>query len=73
MIIRNGKESFIRRIREDFDSERFPQCVKKRLTVAVTHVNEFAHEMTNRADYISNGKTRESIDQSDRNAALLTA
>ena len=55
------ENAFIRRIREDFDSERLAGRVKMRMTAAVTHVNEYAGEIAKMADYISDGETRECV------------
>ncbi len=48
-----------KRIREDFDSERFPEDVRVKLTLAVTHLNEFDSELAGEANYVSKGETRE--------------
>ena len=58
---RLDEKAFIRRIREDFDSERLAGRVKMRMTAAVTHVNEYAGEIAKMADYISDGETRECV------------
>ena len=55
------EKSFLRRIREDFDSERLSRHLKMRMAIAVTHVNEYAHDIIHRADYISDGETRENV------------
>ena len=47
------KEGFLKRIRNDFDSERLPENFKVRRTIAVTHVNEYLNDISNEADYIS--------------------
>ncbi len=59
--IRYGKldeKALIRRIREDFDSERFPYGIKARRTLAVTHTNEYYTTLENEADYLFCGETR---------------
>ena len=58
--LRYGKldvKEFIRRIVNDFDSERLPERTETRMTVAVTHVNEFTGPVIDKADYISDGET----------------
>ena len=62
--IRYGKldaGTFKRRIREDFDSERFPDECKARMTIAFTHLNEYRNQIAEDADYISDGHTRNDI------------
>ncbi len=62
--IRYGKldaGTFKRRIREDFDSERFPDECEKRMTIALTHLNEYWNQLAEDADYISDGHTRNDI------------
>ena len=62
--IRYGKpdEKTIRkRIREDYDSERFPHKCRKRQTIAVTHRNEYTSGIVKYGDYISDGETREDV------------
>jgi len=60
--LRYGKPdiaTFLRRIREDFDSERFPGECNVHMTWAVTHVNEYMPTGLNvfMADYYSDGET----------------
>ena len=58
--MRYGKldeKSFRRRIREDFDSERLPRGFVKRMTVGLTHTNEYTSPLTQSADYISDSET----------------
>ena len=62
--IRYGKldpEAFMNRIREDFDSERFPDECEARMSIALTHLNEYDSPISEIADYISDGETREDI------------
>ena len=47
------KAAFLKRIKNDFDSERLPENINIRRTIAVTHVNEFANPLGEEADYIS--------------------
>ena len=55
--------TFLRRIREDFDSERFPQDCNARMTWAVTHVNEYMPigMRDRKPDYSSDGETYFSV------------
>ncbi|MCR5251819.1 MAG: adenylosuccinate synthetase [Lachnospiraceae bacterium] len=60
--MRYGKpdaREFRRRILEDYDSERLPAGIAKRLSIAVTHVNEYRSEPEEQADYLSDGETRD--------------
>ncbi|SEP67163.1 adenylosuccinate synthase [Lachnospiraceae bacterium NE2001] len=62
--IRYGKlssRSLLRRIREDYDSDKLPQCYETRRTLAVTHLNEYVCDIVKEADYISDGETRETV------------
>jgi len=64
--LRYGKPdvaAFLRRIREDYDSERFPTEWNTRMTLAVTHENEYMPKnlMGSKADYHSDGETRISV------------
>lgn len=53
--------ALLRRIREDYDSERLPAACRKRITLAVTHVNEAVSPVIRRGYYISDGETRASV------------
>lgn len=64
--LRYGKldiDTFLRRIREDYDSERFPEACNARMTWAVTHVNEYmpAGLKERKLDYSSDGETYFSV------------
>ena len=62
--IRYGKledRALLRRIREDFDSERFPDDLNVKRTIVLTHTNEYESGLTEFADYISDGETRQDI------------
>ncbi|MCR5148538.1 MAG: adenylosuccinate synthetase [Eubacterium sp.] len=57
--LRYGKldaKDFIRRIVNDFDSDRLPERFETKRTVAVTHVNEYSSPVIKEADYISDGE-----------------
>ena len=56
---KHDKKAFLRRIREDYDSMRLPGGFHKRMSVALTHVNEYTTDI--RADYTSDGENRNSI------------
>ena len=58
---RLDEKAFLRRIREDYDSERLPEGCVKRITVAVTHANEYAAPLLRRGYYISDRETRDSV------------
>lgn len=53
--------ALLKRIKEDFDSERLPEGYKSVLRLAVTHINEYENEVMKRADYMSDGESREDI------------
>ena len=62
--LRFGKldgKSFLRRVREDFDSVRFPGGIRAKCTLALTHVNEYNRDIPFKADYLSDGETREYV------------
>ncbi|MBR5421081.1 MAG: adenylosuccinate synthetase [Lachnospiraceae bacterium] len=62
--IRYGKpdrKSILRRIREDYDSMRLPAGCRKRMTVAVTHINEYVSDIAKAGTYLSDGESRKSI------------
>lgn len=62
--IRYGKleeRALLRRVREDFDSERFPEECEAHMSIALTHLNEYDCLLNKEADYISDGETREKI------------
>ena len=62
--MRYGKldeKALIRRIREDFDSERLPERYRAKRKLAVTHINEYTNDIIKKADYISDGETRITI------------
>ena len=54
---------FLRRIREDYDSEKFPKECNVRMTWAVTHVNEYMPKNMSevKAVYYSDGETNSSV------------
>lgn len=63
--IRYGKlssKSLLRRIKEDFDSASLPMAFEPRKTLAVTHINEYMSDIVKKADYISGGETRDSVE-----------
>lgn len=55
------RAALLKRVREDFDSERLPQNFEKKWTLAVTHMNEYISEIAADADYLSDGETREDV------------
>ena len=60
--IRYGKhdtKAFLRRIKEDYDSMKLPEGFHKRMSIALTHVNEYMTDIS--ADYISDGESRISV------------
>ena len=60
--IRYGKhdtKAFLRRIKEDYDSMKLPEGFHKRMSIALTHVNEYMTDLS--ADYISDGESRISV------------
>lgn len=66
--IRYGKldiKALKKRIREDFDSERFPVECEAHMSIALTHLNEYDSPLSEEADYISDGETRERIYRTD--------
>lgn len=56
---KHDKKAFLKRIREDYDSMRLPEGFRKRMSIALTHVNEYTTDIA--ADYISDGENRNSI------------
>ncbi len=68
--LRYGKldeKIFWKRIREDFERERFPAGCKVRMTVMLTHLNEYDHPLAERSDYLSAGETGASVCEAKRN------
>ncbi len=62
--IRYGRleeKALLKRIREDFDSERLPAKCHIRRTLAVTHKNEYPGSVIAVGDYVSDGESRKSI------------
>ncbi len=56
---KHDKKAFLQRIREDHDSMKLPAGFQKRMSIAMTHTNEYSADIS--ADYISDGESRNSV------------